>query len=192
MDSKMLLTEFFNTPEGDSYANSASTSQLAESKGKISASEDPCWKGYHMVGTKTKGGREVPNCVPGEKGAMTEGAELSHIIQARQLVRQALRDSDQRQEYFDFLKHLRSKYGKEYSTRVHQDATKLDAVKEGTDGIDTVSVDVPLLIRLLEYAREDAQTDMDLHHVADRMIELSQEDRTLTMDDYQTICGSKE
>jgi hypothetical protein len=24
---------------------------------------DPCWKGYEMVGTKEKGGREVPNCV---------------------------------------------------------------------------------------------------------------------------------
>ena len=26
--------------------------------------EDPCWKGYHMVGKKNKAGREVPNCVP--------------------------------------------------------------------------------------------------------------------------------
>lgn len=24
---------------------------------------DPCWRGYEMVGTKTKNGREVPNCV---------------------------------------------------------------------------------------------------------------------------------
>lgn len=145
-----------------------------------------------MVGTKTKSDRKVSDCAPGEKGSMTENAELSHLIQAKQLVQQALRDSEQRHEYFDFLKYLRSKYGKEYSTRVHQDATKLSTVKEGTDGIDTVSVDVPLLIRLLEYAREDAQTDMDLHHVAERMIELSQEDRTLTMNDYQKICGGKE
>ena len=29
---------------------------------------------------------------------------------------------------------------------------------------DIISVDVPLFIRLLEYAREDAKTDMDLHH----------------------------
>jgi SMC interacting uncharacterized protein involved in chromosome segregation len=39
------------------------------SPGKISKSEDPCWSGYHMVGTKTKNGREVPNCVPGKKGS---------------------------------------------------------------------------------------------------------------------------
>lgn len=24
---------------------------------------DPCWRGYEMLGTKTKNGREVPNCV---------------------------------------------------------------------------------------------------------------------------------
>lgn len=26
--------------------------------------DDPCWKDYQMVGTKKKGGKEVPNCVP--------------------------------------------------------------------------------------------------------------------------------
>lgn len=26
--------------------------------------EDPCWKNYEMIGTKKKGGKEVPNCVP--------------------------------------------------------------------------------------------------------------------------------
>lgn len=25
---------------------------------------NPCWKGYEMIGFKTKGGRRVPNCVP--------------------------------------------------------------------------------------------------------------------------------
>lgn len=28
--------------------------------------EDPCWKGYEMVGSKKKGGKTVPNCVPEE------------------------------------------------------------------------------------------------------------------------------
>lgn len=39
------------------------------SPGKITPSEDPCWAGYHMVGTKKKSGRTVPNCVPGKKGS---------------------------------------------------------------------------------------------------------------------------
>ena len=28
---------------------------------------DPCWKGYEMVGKKMKNGKEVPNCVPKKK-----------------------------------------------------------------------------------------------------------------------------
>ena len=28
---------------------------------------DPCWKGYEMIGTKKKNGKEVPNCVPKEE-----------------------------------------------------------------------------------------------------------------------------
>jgi len=30
------------------------------------AEDDPCWEGYEMVGTKTKNGKTVPNCVPKE------------------------------------------------------------------------------------------------------------------------------
>lgn len=26
--------------------------------------DNPCWKGYHPVGTKKKNGKTVPNCVP--------------------------------------------------------------------------------------------------------------------------------
>jgi len=29
--------------------------------------KDPCWKTHKMVGTKKKGGRIVPNCVPKKK-----------------------------------------------------------------------------------------------------------------------------
>jgi hypothetical protein len=36
---------------------------ISEAKKKMKG-EDPCWKGYEMVGTKKKGGKEVPNCVP--------------------------------------------------------------------------------------------------------------------------------
>jgi hypothetical protein len=39
---------------------------MAEKKyiGKPGKQDDPCWKGYEMVGMKKKGGRKVPNCVP--------------------------------------------------------------------------------------------------------------------------------
>jgi hypothetical protein len=57
---------------------------------------------------------------------------------------------------------------------------------------DIITVDVPLFIRLLEYAREDAQTDMDLHDVTEKIISLSASGKILSMDDYSTIIGSQE
>jgi hypothetical protein len=35
--------------------------------------DDPCWKGYQMVGKKKKGGKQVPNCVPIKKSEHAEG-----------------------------------------------------------------------------------------------------------------------
>jgi len=52
---------------------------------------------------------------------------------------------------------------------------------------DKITVDVPLFIRLLEYARENAKTDMDLHNVAENIIKLSETGRTLTMAQYDEI-----
>jgi hypothetical protein len=57
---------------------------------------------------------------------------------------------------------------------------------------DSVSMDIPLLIRLLEYAREEAQSDVDIHQVTEKLIGLSTEGRTLSMDDYNGIVGPSE
>jgi hypothetical protein len=57
---------------------------------------------------------------------------------------------------------------------------------------DIIKVDVPLFIRLLEYAREDAKTDMDLHDVAENIIRLSETGGVLSMKDYNAIIGSTE
>ena len=58
---------------------------------------------------------------------------------------------------------------------------------------DKVTVDIPLFIRLLEYAREDAKTDMDLHNVAEKAIALSETGKTLTMSDYEAlVAGNSE
>jgi hypothetical protein len=65
-------------------------------------------------------------------------------------------------------------------------------IEEDVNPQDVVKVDIPLLLRLLEYAREDAKTDMDLHYVTERLIALSQNGNTLTMQDYNNICNTKE
>jgi len=58
---------------------------------------------------------------------------------------------------------------------------------------DKITLDVPLFIRLLEYAREDAKTDMDLHNVAEKAIAASETGKTLTMADYDSlVAGSSE
>ena len=58
---------------------------------------------------------------------------------------------------------------------------------------DKVTLDIPLFIRLLEYAREDAKTDMDLHNVAEKAIAASETGKTLTMTDYDgLVAGSSE
>jgi hypothetical protein len=61
-----------------------------------------------------------------------------------------------------------------------------------TNPKDVIKLDVPLFIRLLEYAREDAKNDMDLHELADNIIEMSSEGRTLSMDDYEFVLPTNE
>jgi len=55
--------------------------------------------------------------------------------------------------------------------------------------LDIITVNVPLFIRLLEYAKEDAKTDMDLHDLAEKAVSLSEAGNTLTMQDYDTLVG---
>jgi hypothetical protein len=60
-----------------------------------------------------------------------------------------------------------------------------------TNPADAVKVDIPLLIRLLEFAREDAKTDMDLHDLAEKLIACGARGRTLTMKDYERLVPEK-
>lgn len=55
------------------------------------------------------------------------------------------------------------------------------------DKVDTVTMDIPLLIRILEYAREDAQSDVDLHDISERLIKLTKKYGTLSMKYYNFI-----
>lgn len=57
---------------------------------------------------------------------------------------------------------------------------------------DIIQMDIPLFIRMLEYAREDAKEDVDLHNVAENAIELSKEGRILDMSDYNDIVSPDE
>jgi hypothetical protein len=48
-----------------------------EEAGKMKGGgDDPCWKGYKMVGTKKKNGKEVPNCVPRDESVKFDSAPV--------------------------------------------------------------------------------------------------------------------
>jgi len=75
--------------------------------------------------------------------------------------------------------------------QVLKKSPKIDQVKENLNPIDSIKMDVPLFIRMLEYAREDAKTDMDLHDVTEKIIGMAKEGRTLTIKDYNKIMSNK-
>jgi hypothetical protein len=88
--------------------------------------------------------------------------------------------------------HLTDKYplgGRdEKSGRSYSESLEFN---EGVDKKDTVTMDIPLLIRVLELAREDLKSDMDLHRVVEKIINIRNKG-TLTMDDYDTVAQIKE
>jgi hypothetical protein len=67
----------------------------------------------------------------------------------------------------------------------------LESITEAIDKMDVVMFDIPLLIRMLEYAREDAKTDMDLHKVVEKLIHIRKKG-VLTMKDYTFVTRLRE
>jgi hypothetical protein len=61
-----------------------------------------------------------------------------------------------------------------------------------TDPVDVITMDLPLFLRMLEFAREDASQDMDLHDVTERANMLTKEKDMLTMEDYNEIVKAAE
>lgn len=61
---------------------------------------------------------------------------------------------------------------------------------ESEDIVDIVAMDLPLFIRLLEYSREDAQEDADLHVIAQKVNELVKERGVLKMRNYSAIIAA--
>ncbi len=154
----MLLIEFFNSSEGDSYADIKATKKVSETKRpqttkrtnmvaettrKTKVVEDQ-WSGpdnaWHNGGSDQwydgndqwhgqASGNMIEDFAVANMVA-TESSEFSDILTARELIGLATRDpQNEKHKYFEFLKHLRSKHGEDYSTRVHQKAAKLARTK---------------------------------------------------------------
>ena len=59
-----------------------------------------------------------------------------------------------------------------------------ETIKEANE-IDFVKIDIPLFIRLLEFAREDANSDLDLHYLTTNLLKMK--DKVASMPDYEKI-----
>jgi len=68
---------------------------------------------------------------------------------------------------------------------------KFNEAKE-EDAVDTITMDIPLFLRMLEYSREDAAQDVDLHDVTEKANTLGKERGILSMEDYNEIVGAAE
>jgi ElaB/YqjD/DUF883 family membrane-anchored ribosome-binding protein len=85
------------------------------------------------------------------------------------------------EEAFEDLKRNYEKYKK----------TGISEAKK-EDAVDTITMDIPLFLRMLEYSREDASQDMDLHDVTEKANKLGKERGILSMEDYEEIVGAAE
>jgi hypothetical protein len=50
-----------------------------------------------------------------------------------------------------------------------------------------LNINVPTYIRTLEFAREDAKDDVDLHKLTENALEVSEKEGVVEMDDYEEI-----
>jgi hypothetical protein len=58
------------------------------------------------------------------------------------------------------------------------------------NGTDTVTLDIPVLIRFLEWAKEEAKDDVAIHQVAAKLIKM--QGKTISMQDYKNVIGDKD
>lgn len=77
------------------------------------------------------------------------------------------------------------------NTEIRSDGMHKKLHSEEADKKDTITMDIPFLIRVLELAREDVKTDVELHKVVEKLIDIRGRG-TLTMDDYEFVAKLKE
>jgi hypothetical protein len=82
------------------------------------------------------------------------------------------------------IQHWRDEPHKDRFTGKIIDYKEETEIKEATN-VDFVKIDVPLFIRILEFAREDSNSDLDLHYLTTNLLKMK--DKVASMPDYETI-----
>ena len=94
----------------------ATAKRVAEAK---KMKDDPCWKDHEMVGTKTKNGKTVPNCVPKEdkgidmpsESTKEYGKSQAAIARKRQQAAMRPGEMDKLKRLKDMLRNANNKVG---------------------------------------------------------------------------------
>jgi hypothetical protein len=113
---------------------------IDEEKKKMKG-EDPCWKGYEMVGTKKKGGKEVPNCVPKESVTIQDAdgndyVEFVDLITPEPLISEA--STRLQAQTGNLIAVLLSWRGKTYSITMFFPQVKMPSRKDVEEEIQKV------------------------------------------------------
>ncbi len=73
-----LITNCALTPlpkNASTFAEIVKAMNIGDEKALAKSNDDPCWDDYEMIGTKKKGGKTVPNCVPLKKGQIPQASK---------------------------------------------------------------------------------------------------------------------
>jgi hypothetical protein len=70
-----------------------------------------------------------------------------------------------------------------------EEMSEEEGEEDKTNPVDVVKMDIPLFIRMLEFAREDAVDDEQLHAVTERITKMAAEGNIITMAEYDKIVG---
>ena len=65
----------------------------------------------------------------------------------------------------------------------------LNDIEENDDNL-VLRVNIPLMMRLLEYAKEDAKSDVELHQVVERLIDVCRNGDVADMSSYNRLIGN--
>lgn len=89
------------------------------------------------------------------------------------------------------VKQMQDRYAK-FMPADYKPSTPAPKFKEAEEvsKTDTLTIDIPMFIRLMEYAREDAKTDMDLHNVTTNLLKIK--DKIISMADYDQVVVSSD
>jgi hypothetical protein len=121
-------------------------------------------------------------------------AKVDYDFSERELIRVLRQLKRGASTEIDMIKAFTKALGRD----ITKDELFSEAIAEGEskmptqDKIDTITMDVPLFLRVLEYAREDAQTDMDLHEFTEKAISATKQQGILQMGDYGMLVDDSE